>query len=806
MENRPTGRKKHVEGSTEVHRRGDGLGTGPAGTGSNFSSSKRPASGGGSSPKRSSAPVRGGGMSIGLIVIIAIVFFLFRGNLGGGTDMDTDTGAGAGQQTQTAQSGGGAGDFLSMLLGGGGSYSSGTASYGDWPAGYQPGKLNTSVAEGARAKRTVIKGDGTDDNVILVYLCGTDLESKNGMASRDLAEMAAASLNSHVRIYVYTGGCKKWKTQGISTSVNQIYEVRDGGIKCLDDDRGNKPMVDPNTLVDFLTWAKNNTSGNRYDLIFWDHGGGSVSGYGYDEKRSAAGSMNLASIGKALKAGGITFDFVGFDACLMATVETALVVSDYADYLIASEETEPGVGWYYTDWLTDLAKDPGKPTIEVGQQIADTFTSACAKSAAGQKTTLSVIDLAELSLTVPDALKSFASSTSQMIAQNEYQAVSDARSSAREFASSSRIDQVDLVHLARNLGTSEASALADALQGAVKYNITSPGMTNSYGLSIYFPMKRVSSVDSMVNTYEAIGMDAEYTRMIQEAASMNVYGQAAAGGTGGAAGGLFGGSASEMGSEDTLTQLFTSLLGGDFSSFSGLTSANSSFLGKGIDPATAAAYISQNHFPAEELVWQDNGAGDEVISIDEKAWSTVRQVELNTYFDDGQGYVDLGMDNIYEFDDNGNLLAPADGEVTGITIGGHLVAYYFMDQTADMIMGYVPAFLNGDRVKLLIAFEGEEQYGRVVGANYDYEETDSEVIAKNLTEISAGDELDFFCDFYGYDRTYQDSYYLGETLTVNDPDKDLRVVDKTLEGGKSLVMYRFTDMYGKEYWTPALER
>ena len=61
--------------------------------------------------------------------------------------------------------------------------------------------------------------------------------------------------------------------------------------------------------------------------------------------------FNLSEINKALKDSGITYDFIGFDACLMATVETALVASNYADYMIASEETEPGVGWYYTDWL-----------------------------------------------------------------------------------------------------------------------------------------------------------------------------------------------------------------------------------------------------------------------------------------------------------------------------------------------------------------------------------------------------------------------------------------------------------------------
>ena len=32
-----------------------------------------------------------------------------------------------------------------------------------------------------------------------------------------------------------------------------------------------------------------------------------------------------------------------------------MVLEPYADYMIASEETEPGIGWYYTGWLTALS-------------------------------------------------------------------------------------------------------------------------------------------------------------------------------------------------------------------------------------------------------------------------------------------------------------------------------------------------------------------------------------------------------------------------------------------------------------------
>ena len=41
-------------------------------------------------------------------------------------------------------------------------------------------------------------------------------------------------------------------------------------------------------------------------------------------------------------------DFLGFDACLMATYETASTLQDVANLMVASQELEPGYGWDYT--------------------------------------------------------------------------------------------------------------------------------------------------------------------------------------------------------------------------------------------------------------------------------------------------------------------------------------------------------------------------------------------------------------------------------------------------------------------------
>jgi hypothetical protein len=835
MENRPVGRKKNVgSGGSGVHKRGEGLGTGPVlNTGAGSGGSGGSSSGG-------SGPNRSGGRGSFLFAIIVILFLLFGGGGGlfslfGGDEGETDisdtqqytqetqpqsqSGQSAQSQTTapdvttTQDSGSSAIDILGSLLGGYGSYQGATSgANAAWSDEANTGRLDTSVADSARAKRTVIKGGGKDVVTIMVYMCGADLESKSGMATRDIQEMLGANLGDNVNLIVYTGGARQWQNNVVSSSTNQIYQIKNGKMMLLKDNVGKEPMTRPDTLSSFIGYAANNFPANRNILIFWNHGGGSTGGYGYDEKFPSSGAMSLAGINKALKDGGVIFDFVGFDTCLMATVENALVVSNYADYLVASEETEPGVGWYYTDWLTALGRDTSMETIQIGKNIIDSFTDACAKTCPGQKTTLSLIDLCELSQTVPSELADFSKDTSEMINSNEYKAVSDARSSTREFAASSRIDQVDLVDFAIRMDTTESKELADALKGAIKYNRTSSNMTNAYGLSIYFPYQKVSKVDSMVDTYEDIGMDEEYAKCIQSFASMGVAGQVAAGGSSTASpmGSLFGdysGSSSGGSSAELIGELLNVFLSSDFKSVPGLSASNTAFLGKSLDVDKAAQYIASNQFDSTALIWQTNADGDDVITLPEDQWKLVQDLELNIFYDDGEGYVDLGLDNVYDFDDDGNLKAQTDK--TWIAIDGQIVGYKVIDiqgsEDGYAITGRVPCYINGDRANLILVFDSENEDGYVAGATYDYIEGETETVAKNLTELTAGDEIDFVTDYYDYNKNFKDAYYLGETMTVDKDMKDMVIENLPVGDGKVLVTYRFTDIYGQNYWTNAAQ-
>lgn len=839
MDPRSSDRQKTTTGNSKgVHRRGEGLGTGPVGRQDTYQGRKTGGTGGGSR----AAKIGGGSGTLVIIIIIIIMLLNKGGGSGLSTGVDT-SGLGSGMSDYTSSSSSNVGTGASTtsfgdvgsLFGG----FSGASTSSGWQNGLNnTGKLNTEVDKEARQKFSNILGDGQDVFTVMVFMCGTDLESRSGMASSDLGEMAKANIPENLNIIVYTGGCNGWKTQGISNKTNQIYRVRSGKIEQLSSDEGDKAMTRTETLIEFIEYCKTNYPANRNALIFWDHGGGSITGYGYDEKHKSEGSMDLSEINHALKAVDQKFDFIGFDACLMATLETAQMCSNYADYLIASEETEPGVGWYHTKWVDTLGANTSIPTLELGQVIVDSFVDECNRVCAGQKTTLSVIDLAEFSATVPGKLKAFSTSTTDLIKSDNFKAVSDARAGSREFAVSSKIDQIDLVNFANSIGTEDAKALSDAVLSAVKYNKTSRSMTNAYGVSMYFPYKKASKVSTVAAINESVGVDSEYTKCMQAFAGLETTGQVAAGGQGSALGSLFGmgGTGASSGTttgSDAIGTLLNAFLGGN-KSIDGLDSDDNQFMNDSsvYDADGAAEYVAANQFDPSKLVWEEQSDGTHLLNMSKEDWALIQNLQVNMFVDDGEGYIDMGLDNLYYFTEDGKLIGDTDN--TWFSIDGQPVAFYYEDTTETedgetIVQGRVPAYVDGVRCNLIIIFDSDHPDGYIAGARYDYVEESEEFgknddglakgasdsstdafgagssfmpVAKAETEIAEGAKIDFVCDYYDYDENYQDSYMLGEQITYS---KDL-VLSYENVGSNSKVSYVLTDIYNSEYWTPAIEQ
>ena len=228
-------------------------------------------------------------------------------------------------------------------------------------------------------------GDENAEWTVMIYLCGSDLESQNGFATGNLQEIAEVhepenrigavlqgkedlpddlqvKLPGKVNIVLQTGGASEWHARQIGMDIQadrlQDWEYIPGkagetGEFRMIREKPSASMADPGTLAEFISWTAASYPADRYALILWDHGGGSKTGIFIDELYSGD-FMALDELKDALASGGVHFEALVFDACMMANIETACAVQDYASWMIASQETVPAKGTAIGDWLQEL--------------------------------------------------------------------------------------------------------------------------------------------------------------------------------------------------------------------------------------------------------------------------------------------------------------------------------------------------------------------------------------------------------------------------------------------------------------------
>ncbi|MCL1917662.1 MAG: clostripain-related cysteine peptidase [Peptococcaceae bacterium] len=239
-----------------------------------------------------------------------------------------------------------------------------------------------------------------DTWAIYWYLCGSDLESEGGFASADLEEMLEVVLPEEVTVVVETGGAAQWHNEAVQDSASCRFLYRGDQFELLDV-LSQRNMGDSKTLEDFLRFCNTEYPADHQAVIIWNHGGGSLSGAAFDELYEMD-SLSLTEMHTAfdnvfsLSEDNPPLEMIGFDACLMATIDTANNFRDIARYMVASEESEPGCGWDYTGFLKALADEPRLNGAMLGKVICDTYAAGCSAIWQDGEITLSVIDLTRI--------------------------------------------------------------------------------------------------------------------------------------------------------------------------------------------------------------------------------------------------------------------------------------------------------------------------------------------------------------------------------------------------------------------------
>ena len=604
-----------------------------------------------------------------------------------------------------------------------------------------------------RDNYTTVIGNNLDQVTVMVYMVGSDLETDGGHGTSDIDEMLGAKFGDNVNVILQTGGAKKWWNSDISSRIVQRWQIADGNFEKLED-VGQIRMLTSDALLDFVNFSAANYPADRYILIFWDHGGGSLYGFGYDELYEDD-VLLLPDISRALEESGLKFDIIGFDACLMGTLETAYALEPVADYMIASEEYEPVQGWDYRSWLTYLSGNTSYDSVELGAEIVDSF-----ERHNGVVDTLSVISLREIPY-VYNCLVSYMDNATTMLADQQFNMISSARADTRSFAG--EYDLIDIVDFVEAAGIDGGDELTRAIGSAVKYR-NDCQMSGINGLAMYFPYSDLEVYGTAKAIFSQFDFGGQWYGFYDDFVS--ILGSAQMSSNGGA---IFGGDSDV-----------------DYSEYDWFTESDD---------------YAELDYEELEFVWSEE-AGVYMLPLTAEDWDLITAVEMQILLDDGEGYIDLGSDQYWVEDDDGNLLVEFDN--TWVAIDGQVVPYYAEDtiETRDgwTFTGYVPAELNGKTdIEIILKWTDDGYEASVVG----YRHIAGNSTQSKIRKFVPGDEIEFCCDFYDYNGEFVGVYYYGEPIVIGDELPSVTYED--IGPAPVLFCYLIIDIYQNYSWTESIE-
>lgn len=354
-------------------------------------------------------------------------------------------------------------------------------------------------------------GDGGSDNnngssrqwTYMVYMGADNNLSTAGVM--DIAEMGQVGSSSRMAVVVQAE-FSPYYTEGIPDTSTYRLLVQSGSANDnlnAATNIGNVDMGSRAALTSFIRWAASTYPAQHYALVLWDHGAGwkerardasSSLFRGAIQDETSGSFMSLTDLAGAVRDAGVDIDLINFDACLMAMYEVAYEFDGLADYLVFSEETEPGDGDPYDTILADLAADPAMSAAELADVIVDRYDESYVtyvQQYPDQLTTKSAVDMSRLA-----ALDTAICALGQALMNDSgaNTVAMAARTNTQEYAYATNHDLYDLAsYINQNApaGTAKdaAASVMTAVQNMVTVSAANPNAdeAQNVGLAIYIP-------------------------------------------------------------------------------------------------------------------------------------------------------------------------------------------------------------------------------------------------------------------------------------------------------------------------------
>jgi hypothetical protein len=617
------------------------------------------------------------------------------------------------------------------------------------------GFLQTDTTEKNSTKKETDEVDEEDQAkwTVLIYMCGTDLESDGGVATDNLLELQEVSYSDDVQIIIQTGGTEYWQNDIIDPNYLQRYRSDDDGLTLLDEQE-LASMGDASTLSDFLTWGVENYPADKYMAVFWNHGGGSVSGVAFDELYDSD-SLSLTELSTAFEEVDTTFEVIGFDACLMSTLENASILEPYGNYMVASEEYEPGGGWDYTSWAQFMMDYPDSDGEKVGREICNSYYAKCKLYGEEAMVTLSVIELAK----IPALVESFDAMAAEMtgitdeitLLQDYVQGAIRAENfggNTDEEGYTNMVDLGDLTINTQDVVSNTAEDVLDDLFEAVVYDIHGTTRANANGLSVFFPLA-VSNYEC--DLYSEVATSGNYLRFIDVVVA-------------------------DWSINDDQPEINPDI---------DLPDENED----SVEPEDYSVAF-ENEISSDGYYYLTFTEG----------LSSVQSVMFNFYYMDYEygEYMLMGMDNdiISDWDtgifyDNFRGVWPA--------LNGYYVAINLIEEGEDYNLYSIPIRLNGEETNIRAAYIWDDQgggYFEVYGC-WDGLDSDTGMSSRDIIQIVDGDEITILMDGINWDTGETIQYDVGTFIV----DGGVVLEEYELFDGDYLFEYVITDVFGMQYWS-----
>lgn len=335
------------------------------------------------------------------------------------------------------------------------------------------------------------------------------------------------------------------------TGSKRFYISRDSNKKKMSSpplmDLGEVDTADPEVLIDFVSWAKENYPAKKYALILWNHGTGwkeispnimemqmppielseglaaaipNIS-YNISYDDTSHSSMDIPTLQKTLikvkSILGQPIDLLGFDACLMQMVEVGWAAAPSALFQVGSPDQEPERGWPYDMIAAAMHKKPVMGPEELGSVIVKSYKQSYTGGSQGNTAVvLSLFNLARAA-EFKRHFNNFCNAMRKNI--SDIDKIEKCREATLKYTHS---DYVDLGHFLSLInGTSVSSSTKSAALALYKAIIGEKGkggfvarmcsggekFAKSRGISIFFPNRQ--GFRTYMNRYKLLSFAGE---------------------------------------------------------------------------------------------------------------------------------------------------------------------------------------------------------------------------------------------------------------------------------------------------------